>query len=62
MNLGEEGKQKRVKITRSSGENKTSSNGLIIARACRPLGLYSQKQWMNCPTYLTYTYNPSVTP
>ena len=25
-------------------------------------GRYSPKQWMNCLTNLTYTYNPSTTP
>ena len=27
-----------------------------------PRGRYSQMPWMNCPTNLTYTYNPSTAP
>ena len=60
----EEGKQKRVNMERKTvGTNKISPNGLTSSSSLKyERGYYSVKQWMNYPTNLTYTYNPSTTP
>ena len=60
----EEGKQKRVKMERSKeGIKKICPDG-IGGQLGRTVirGRYFPKQWMNCLTDLTYTYNSSTTP